>query len=63
MALRITLKILKFAGENFGRARFRSRREKLSTRRNLLNLGGVYGDKDAGNPIEYDHLKLVLMDD
>jgi len=27
---------------------------------NLLNLGGVYGDKNAGDPVEYDHLKLVL---
>ncbi len=30
---------------------------------NLLNLGGVYGDKNAGDPAEYDHLKLVLNDD
>ncbi len=30
---------------------------------NLLNLGGVYGDKNAGDPVEYDHLKLVLNDD
>ena len=29
---------------------------------NLLNLGGVYGDKNAGDPVEYDHLKLVLTD-
>jgi len=29
----------------------------------ILNLGGVYGDKDAGNPIEYDRLRLVLSDD
>jgi hypothetical protein len=29
----------------------------------ILNLGGVYGDKDAGDPIEYDHLRLVLKDD
>jgi hypothetical protein len=29
----------------------------------LLNLGGVYGDKNAGYPVEYDHLKLVLTDD
>ena len=25
--------------------------------------GGVYGDKNAGDPVEYDHLKLVLTDD
>jgi hypothetical protein len=29
----------------------------------LLNLGGVYGDKKAGDPVEYDNLKLVLTDD
>jgi hypothetical protein len=28
-----------------------------------LNLGGVYGDKKAGDPMEYDNLKLVLTDD
>jgi hypothetical protein len=26
----------------------------------LLNLGGVYGDRKAGNPVEYDHLRLIL---
>jgi len=30
---------------------------------NLLSIGGVYGDKKAGDPIEYDNLKLVLTDD
>lgn len=30
---------------------------------NLLNLGGFYGDKKAGDPMEYDNLKLVLSDD
>lgn len=30
---------------------------------NLLNLGGVYGDKNVGDPVEYDYLKLVLTDD
>jgi len=29
----------------------------------LLKLGGVYGNKNAGDPVEYDHLKLVLTDD
>lgn len=29
---------------------------------NLLGLGGNYGDKQAGDPAEYDHLKLVLTD-
>ncbi|GAB4255831.1 MAG: hypothetical protein Kow00122_14030 [Thermoleophilia bacterium] len=26
----------------------------------LLDLGGVYGDKKAGDPVEYDNLKLIL---
>jgi hypothetical protein len=30
---------------------------------NILNLGGVYGDKDAGDPVEYDRLRIVLTDD
>lgn len=30
---------------------------------NLLNLGGVYGDNKAGDPVEYDNLKLFLTDD
>ena len=30
---------------------------------NLLNLGGVYGDKAAGDPVENDHIKLCLTDD
>ena len=29
----------------------------------ILNLGGVYRDKDAGDPVEYDNLRLVLTDD
>ena len=29
----------------------------------LLDLGGVYGDKALGDPIEYDHLRLVLVDE
>ncbi len=29
----------------------------------ILGLGGIYCDKDAGDPIEYDHLRLVLTDD
>ncbi len=29
----------------------------------VLNLGGVYGDKDVGDPVEYGHLRLVLTDD
>ncbi len=36
---------------------------KAINEENLLNLGGVYGDKNAGDPVEYDHLKLVLNDD
>jgi hypothetical protein len=29
---------------------------------NLLNLGGTYGNKNAGDPLEYDNLKLVMTD-
>ena len=29
----------------------------------ILNLGGVHGDKDVGDPVEYDHLRLILTDD
>lgn len=29
----------------------------------LVNLGGVYGDEQVGEPVEYDHLKLVMTDD
>lgn len=36
---------------------------KSINKENILALGGVYGDKDAGDPIEYDHLRLVLTDD
>jgi len=36
---------------------------KAINEENLLNLGGVYGDKNAGDPVEYDNLKLVLTDD
>jgi hypothetical protein len=30
--------------------------------KNLLNLGGVYGDRNVGDPVEYDHLRLILTD-
>lgn len=26
----------------------------------VLDLGGVFGDRDAGDPIEYDQLRLIL---
>lgn len=29
----------------------------------ILNLGGVYGDKDVGYLVEYDHPRLVLTSD
>lgn len=29
----------------------------------LLNLEGVYGDRNAGDPVEYDHLRLILTKD
>lgn len=28
----------------------------------VLDLGGVYGDRDLGDPIEYDQLRLVTED-
>lgn len=28
----------------------------------VLDLGGVFGDRDVGDPIEYDQLKLMLAD-
>jgi len=28
----------------------------------VLDLGGVFGDRDAGDPIEYDQLRLILAD-
>ncbi len=36
---------------------------KAINEEDILNLGGVYGDKNAGDPVEYDHLRLVLTDD
>ena len=29
----------------------------------ILDLGGIYGDKDVGDPVEYDHLRLILPDE
>jgi len=37
--------------------------QKAVAEEGLLNLGGVYGDENVGDPIEYDHLKLDLTDD
>jgi len=28
----------------------------------LFDLGGIYGDKHLGDPVQYDHLKLILRD-
>jgi len=36
---------------------------KAVNEENLLNLGGVYGDKRVGDPGEYDQLKLALTND
>jgi hypothetical protein len=33
---------------------------KAINEENLFKLGGIYGDKTAGDPMEYDHLKLIL---
>ena len=29
----------------------------------ILNLGGVYGDQDVGDPVEYEHLRLAQTSD
>ena len=44
-------------------ARIPSDVRKAINAENLLNLGGVYGDQSLGDPMEYDHLKLVLTID
>ncbi len=44
-------------------ARIPAEERKVVNEEDLLNLGGVYGDKNVDNPVEYDHLKLVLTDD
>jgi hypothetical protein len=36
---------------------------KAINENDILNLGGIYGDENAGDPVEYDHLRLVLTDD
>ena len=36
---------------------------KAINEENLLNLGGIYGDRKAGDPVEYDNLALVMTDD
>lgn len=35
---------------------------KAVNEEDLLNLGGTCGDENAGDPLEYDHLKMVLAD-
>lgn len=44
-------------------AKIPSEVRKAIREEDLLNLGGVYGDKKAGDPVQYDQLKLVLTDD
>jgi len=36
---------------------------KAINEEDLLKLAGVYGNKNVGDPVEYDHLKLVLAGD
>ena len=36
---------------------------KAINEENVLNLGGVYGDRRLGDPVQYDQLRLVLTDD
>jgi len=35
---------------------------KAINEEDLLNLGGVYGDKSVGDPVEYDNLYMGLPD-
>jgi len=50
-----TLPIIKWRG-----SRISSEVRESINEEEILNLGGIYGDKTAGDPIEYDHLRLVL---
>ena len=36
---------------------------KAINEEDLINLGGIYGDKNIDIPVEYDRLRLVLTDD
>ena len=36
---------------------------KAINENDILNLGGIYGDENAGDPVEYDQLRLILTDD
>ena len=36
---------------------------KAIVHENVLNCGGVYGNRKAAEPAEYDHLRIVLTDD
>ena len=36
---------------------------KAINENDILNLGGIYGDENVGDPVEYEHLRLVLTDD
>ena len=44
-------------------AKIRPEVRKAINEEDLLNLGGVHGNKGIGDPVEYDHLKLILTDD
>ena len=35
---------------------------KLINEVGLLDLGGIYGDESVGDPVEYDYLKIILLD-
>jgi len=49
-------------GHDEGHVIFAGRKVAID-KESLLNLGGVYGDRNAGEPVEYDHLNLVLTDE
>jgi len=44
-------------------ARIPAEVRKAVDEKDLLHLGGIYGHKGGGDPVEYDYLKLVLTDD
>lgn len=44
-------------------ARIPAEVRKAINEENVLNLGGVYGDKRLGAPVQYDQLRLILTDD
>jgi len=42
-------------------AKIQSEVRKAINEEHLLNLVGVFSDKKAGDPVEYDQMKLILI--